>query len=139
HHRDPGPAWAEYGRRVTAGLAAADIVVAPTAALLRGIVSAYGVSLRSRVIPNSCAAPAWRPGTKTPIVLSAGRLWDEAKGLADLVACAPRVAWPIVVAGPTAAPWEPEAARPRGVHLLGALAANQLAAWMARASIYALP
>jgi len=139
HHRDPGPAWAEYGRRVTAGLAAADIVVAPTAALLRGIVSAYGVSLRSRVIPNACAAPAWRPGTKTPIVLSAGRLWDEAKGLADLVACAPRVAWPIAVAGPTAAPGEPEALHPRGVHLLGALAANQLAAWMAHASIYALP
>lgn len=136
---DPGPEWAEYRRRVTAGLTAADVVVAPTAAILRGIVEAYGVDPRSVVIPNACATAGWQPTGKTPIVLSAGRLWDEAKGLADLVACAPRVAWPIVVAGPAAAPGAPEAVLPAEVQVLGSLAGDELAAWMARASIYALP
>jgi len=144
HHRDPGPAWIEYRRRVAAGLAAADVVVGPTAAILRGVLDAYGVTPPSRVIPNACAAAAWQPGKKAPIVLSAGRLWDDAKGLAELAACAPRVVWPIAVAGPTSPPGAPEALppealAPRGVHALGELAPDELAAWMARASIYALP
>lgn len=136
----PGPEWNEYRRRVAAGLAAADIVVAPTAAILGAVLDAHGVAAPSRVIPNGCAAGAWRPGEKGPLILSAGRLWDEAKGLADLVACAPRVPWTIAVAGPTAAPGAP-ASRPSmsGVRTLGALAPDQLARWMARASIYALP
>jgi glycosyltransferase involved in cell wall biosynthesis len=73
------------------------------------------------------------------MVLSSGRLWDEAKGLADLVACARRVEWPIAVAGPLSPPGGPVAQVPRGVEALGPLAADELAAWMARASIYALP
>jgi glycosyltransferase involved in cell wall biosynthesis len=139
HHCDPGPEWAEYRRRVTAGLAAADIVIGPTAAILRGILDAYGVTTPSQVIPNACTATAWQPGEKAPIVLSAGRFWDDAKGLAELTACAPRIAWPIVVAGPTAPPGLSETPPPRGVYALGALAPHELAAWMARASIFALP
>lgn len=137
--RDPGPAWAEYRRRVTAGLAAADAVVAPTRAILRAILAAYGVAPPSHVIPNACTAAAWRPRGKSSIILSAGRLWDEAKGLAELVACAPRIAWPIVVAGPTSPPGAPAAALPRGVQVLGELPPGDLAAWMGRAAIYALP
>lgn len=136
---DPGPEWAEYRRRVTAGLAAAAVVVAPTAAILTAITGAYGVAPRTRVIPNGCSAAARRPGSKAPMVLCSGRLWDEAKGLADLVACAPRVEWPITVAGPLSPPGEPVARVPRRVEALGPLAGDELAAWMARASIYALP
>lgn len=142
HGRDPGPEWAEYRRRITAGLAAADVVVAPTAAILAGVTAAYGVTPRSRVIPNGCAARARRATEKAPIVLSAGRLWDEAKGLADLIACARRIAWPIVVAGATSPPGPPRMSdppSPRGVQALGVLGADELAAWMARASIYASP
>ncbi|HEX2685854.1 MAG TPA: glycosyltransferase family 4 protein, partial [Kofleriaceae bacterium] len=86
---EPGPVWAEYRRRVAAGLAAADIVVGPTAAILEGVLDAYGVIAPGQVISNACSAEAWRPGAKTSIVLSAGRLWDDAKGLAELAACAP--------------------------------------------------
>jgi glycosyltransferase involved in cell wall biosynthesis len=139
---EPGPEWAEYRRRVTAGLASADVVVAPTAAILGEVLAAYGVEPRSRVIPNACDVTAWASPdvvTKQSFVLSAGRLWDEAKGLASLVACAPQVDWPIVVAGPTAAPGQHDAASAHGVHAVGELTPNQLAGWMARASIYALP
>jgi glycogen(starch) synthase len=137
--RDPGPEWDEYRRRVRAGLAAAATVVAPTSAILRAILDAYGVEPPARVIPNACAAVAWQPAEKASIVLSAGRLWDEAKGLADLDACARRVSWPIVVAGPSAPPGAPEPVQRRAVHPVGALSPEELSAWMARASIYALP
>jgi glycosyltransferase involved in cell wall biosynthesis len=138
-HREPGAEWDEYRRRVTAGLAAADVVVGPTAAILRGVLDAYGVQSLAHVIPNGCAAEPWRPGAKAPIVLTAGRLWDEAKGLAELIACAPHVAWPIIVAGPTAPPGAAEPAPSPGIHALGMLARDELAPWTARASIYALP
>jgi glycogen synthase len=139
HGRDPGPEWSEYRRRVVAGLAAADLVIAPTRALLTAVLDAYDLQLHTRVIPNACAAAGWRPGNKARIVLSAGRLWDEAKGLADLQACARQVQWPIAVAGPTVAPGGSAPVSTRGVCLLGELAPRQLAAWMARAAIYALP
>ncbi|HET9623319.1 MAG TPA: glycosyltransferase family 4 protein [Kofleriaceae bacterium] len=139
HGTDPGPAWHEYRRRVVAGLRAADLVVAPTRAILDAVLAAYAVRAATRVIPNACAALGWRPGDKAALVLSAGRLWDEAKGLADLQACARDVGWPIAVAGATAAPGGTAPVAARGLHLLGELAPRQLAAWMARASIYALP
>ncbi|HET7502196.1 MAG TPA: glycosyltransferase family 4 protein [Kofleriaceae bacterium] len=139
HGRDPGPSWREYHRRVRAGLATADVVVAPTAAILRAILEAYSVRPRSRVIPNGCVAAGWRPAGKAEIVLSAAPLWDEAKGLADLAACARRVDWPIVVAGSTVPPGGEPSIPTRGLHLLGELPPDQLAAWMARASIFALP
>ncbi|HEU4732644.1 MAG TPA: glycosyltransferase family 4 protein [Kofleriaceae bacterium] len=136
---DPGPSFREYFRRVRAGLTKADVVVAPTTAILRAILEAYAVHPRCRVIPNGCAATGWRPGGKADVVLTAGRLWDEAKGLADLSACARDVAWPIVVAGATTPPGGAAAVEARGLHLLGELPPDQLAAWMSRASIYALP
>lgn len=139
HGRDPGPEWNEYRRRVVAGLTAADLVIAPTQAILAAVLDAYAVRLRTRVIPNACAMAVWRPGKKACIVLSAGRLWDEAKGLADLQACARQVRWPIAVAGPTVAPGGGAPVSARGLHLLGELAPCELAAWMARATIYALP
>lgn len=139
HHRDPGPAWAEYRRRALAGLAAAEIVVGATEATVRSVLDAYGATANHRVIPNACATAPWRPGDKTTFVLSAGRLWDGAKGIAELATCAHRVEWPIVVAGPAAPPGTTAATLPRGVHVLGEVAPDELAAWMARASIFALP
>jgi glycogen synthase len=131
--------WDEYRRRVAAGIAAADEVVAPTAAILRAVLAAHGIDRRGRVIFNGRAG-GLRPKPKEPFVLAAGRMWDEAKGLPELVACAPKIAWPIRVAGPIA---RPSAAGmsplPTGVHQLGMLAPHVLAAWAARAAIYALP
>ena len=46
----------------------------------------------SRVIPNGRDAAAFPPGAKEPLVLAAGRLWDEAKNIAALARVAPRAA-----------------------------------------------
>ncbi|MGN6104295.1 MAG: glycosyltransferase family 4 protein, partial [Kofleriaceae bacterium] len=136
---EPGAEWNEYRRRGLAGLRGADEVVAPTAAILRAIGAAHHLLIGGRVIPNGRAGAAWRPADKQPFVMSAGRLWDEAKGLAALAACASRVGWPIRVAGATTAPAGIGRVEPRGVELLGELGPAELAAWMGKASIYALP
>jgi glycosyltransferase involved in cell wall biosynthesis len=130
--------WDEYRKRITAGLTAADAVVAPTQAILDAILDAYGVSREGHAIWNGRNAAHWQPGDKQPFVLAAGRLWDEAKGLAALDAAATSVPWPIHVAGPLTGPVG-DPMYPRGVRMLGELRPEALADWMARASIYALP
>jgi glycogen synthase len=135
--RDAGPEWKEYRRRVAAGLRAASITVAPTAAILSDIQSALGVSVPARVIPNGRAfAVPTLP--KESFVLGVGRLWDEAKGLDTLQACARSIPWPIRVAGPLAPPGGTEVLT-SSVQALGELDPKELGWWMARAGIYAHP
>jgi glycogen(starch) synthase len=141
---DAPPAWSLYGQRVAAGLGRADLVVAPSRAMLDAVDRLYGRLARKRVIHNGRAPHALRAGPKEPLVLSAGRLWDQAKNLAALHACHALLPWPVYVAGPmhppdgspgsgaTAVSWA-------GIHALGALAPEDLAAWLARAAIFALP
>lgn len=135
---DPPPEWDEYRRRVTAGLAAADLVVAPTAAMLRVLEDAYLPLPAARVIHNARAPRRSRRLPRGPLVLSAGRLWDEAKNLAALDRAAASIPWPVAVAGAWRHP-DGRAVRARRLELLGALSPAELADWMARASIYAAP
>jgi glycogen synthase len=138
-HCDAPADFDEYRRRVRDGLRAADAIVAPTQAIGTQILAAYGIERDCRVIPNGRDAVDWKPASKEPFVLAAGRLWDEAKGLAALDAAATSVPWPIHVAGPLTGPVGEGALQPRGVKMLGELRPDALADWMSRASIYALP
>ena len=133
------PRFDDYRRRVAAGLAAADAVVAPTAAILEAIVSCYDVDVTGEVIANGLDQRGLRAGGKEPIVLSAGRFWDAAKNLASLDACAPVVPWPIMVAGPTEHPGKRRAIESRQLRMLGQLPLRELRRLMSRAAIYALP
>jgi glycosyltransferase involved in cell wall biosynthesis len=92
------------------------------------------------VIPNgsSVVDVAAAPSSKHPVVLSAGRLWDEAKNIDAVCAAASRISWRTVVAGDAAGPtgeWAPSGA----VSCLGRLPAEAMAEWYRRAAIYALP
>jgi glycosyltransferase involved in cell wall biosynthesis len=120
-------------------LTAAGAVVAPTRAILRAILEAHRIERTGQVIANACDATRWPRADKEPFILGAGRLWDRAKGLSELDACAARARWPIYVAGATRAPREDTDVEARTVTLLGELSAEDLAGWMSRASIYALP
>jgi len=138
--KGPAPAeWDDYRQRVAAGLRAASAVVAPTRAILDAILGEHRLAISGCVIPNGRDSSAWRPASKEPFVLAAGRLWDEAKGLDALDACAARVGWPIHIAGPTAGPCGVGSVEPTGVRMLGELRPEALADWMGHASIYALP
>jgi glycogen(starch) synthase len=130
--------WAPYYERVSRGLRAADLVVTPTAAMLRWLEDLYAPLQQARVIPNSRRAELFPPRAKEPFVLAAGRLWDEAKNVGALARVAPRLPWPVRVAGDRTAP-EGETQRLESLHSLGRLAPPELAAWLGRAAIYALP
>ncbi|MCP3141628.1 glycosyltransferase family 4 protein [Pyxidicoccus xibeiensis] len=131
--------YARYREAVTAGLRAAGRVVAPSAAMLEALRAHYGPLPPAEVIPNGRFPGVMPPRAKRePFVLSAGRLWDEAKNLAALRAAAPRLGWPVKVAGDARHP-SGLAVESRHVELLGHLSSSSLADWMGRASVYALP
>jgi glycosyltransferase involved in cell wall biosynthesis len=146
-HREPvPPEWEEYRRRVTAGLRAADAVVAPTAAMRAELVRWYGVD-GGEVVPNGRRSDRVGPpvAAKEDLIVGGGRLWDEAKNLALLDAAAPRLRWPVAIAGDPRHPGtgHPGTGRspavPGGSQLLGRLGAADLAEWLLRASIFVLP
>ncbi|HYE33877.1 glycosyltransferase family 4 protein [Methylocaldum sp.] len=125
-----------YRGVVSNGLRAADCLVAPTGAMLAELRRLYGPLPPFRVISNGRGVLP--ESNKKPFVLAAGRLWDPAKNIAALARIAPRLPWPVYIAG--------EARHPDGgvsefpdIHCLDRLSPEQLANWFAHASIYALP
>jgi glycosyltransferase involved in cell wall biosynthesis len=130
-----------YRREVTGGLQAADAVVAPTRAMLEALRRHYGVPARGAVIANGLDPAGAVPAPKKErFVLTAGRLWDEAKNVRALAAAAPRLPWAVYVAGSERQDGAPAgAARTGGAYRLGWLQPAALHRWMARAAIYALP
>ena len=138
HGTDAPPEWDTYRRRVREGLAGADLLAAPTLAMLSTLAPNYGVDRGGLVVPNGAPAGLFKPGRKQPCVLAAGRFWDRAKNLAALEKAAPQVPWPVKVAGSANHP-DGGTVRPRNVQFLGELPRTALARQLATASIYALP
>jgi glycogen synthase len=130
-----------YRREVGYGLAAAHAVVAPSRAMLQSLESDYGV--RGGVVIPSSGPRSLKPRSKTSFVLSAGRVWDEAKNIQALDDVAPKIPWPIYVAGSAEGPDDRDRTTDRttlgNVRLLGTLGGDAMASWLARASIYAHP
>jgi glycogen synthase len=130
--------WETYREQVTTGLRRADLVVAPTKAMLSVLNRYYGPFSQQCAIANARTPDLFVPRGKEPFILAVGRLWDQAKNLAALEAVAPALPWPIYVAGETAHP-------SGGQHTahytkpLGFLAGDEIADWMGRAAIYVLP
>jgi glycogen synthase len=132
--RPAGPEWRSYAERVRAGIRAADLVAAPTRAMLRELERLYGPLGETAVVPNG-RTPSGIVRPKEPFVLAAGRLWDEAKNLAALDRAAGRLDWPVLVAGAAPAPGHDA----RHARLLGRLGAAELDGWLARAALFAAP
>ncbi|MDB5289610.1 MAG: group 1 glycosyl transferase, partial [Phycisphaerales bacterium] len=132
------PEWDRYRQEVREGLHAADLVVAPSAAMLEVLQRHYGPLPNSRVIHNGRSAALFGPARKEGLILSAGRLWDEAKNVAALSRVASQLPWPVYAAGDDSPPvgrgW-----LPAGVRALGRLEPPALAGWLGRAAIFALP
>jgi len=132
------PEWDEYRRRVSAGLARAAQVVAPTAAMLGEVRRLYSPRATSRVIPNgrSHARPVAAP--RGPVVASVGRVWDEAKNLAAVARAAQEIPWPCVVAGDATLPGG-ASTRLENVQLLGQAAPERVWELLERSWIFAHP
>jgi glycogen(starch) synthase len=143
---EPAPStWDRYRRAVRAGLRGAGAVAAPSAAMAAALVRHHGPLRPPSVIPNGRDPARFPPGEKTPLVLGAGRLWDEAKGAAALAAAAPELPWAVAIAGEARSPGavdgtlhELPPSRSSAL-LLGRLPEPALARWLGRASIFAHP
>jgi glycosyltransferase involved in cell wall biosynthesis len=127
------PRYDRYRREVGGGLQGAAAVVTPTGAYGRALAELYG-PLRRRTIHNGIDPAAVRPArTREPEILAAGRLWDRAKNLSLLDVVAPRLPWPVRVAG------DAGGARPAAVELLGALPRSTLLEHLGRAAVFCHP
>jgi glycosyltransferase involved in cell wall biosynthesis len=85
------------------GMRRAEVVVAPTAAHGEAIRKAYGEDFAPRTVPNA-AGRAQHAVAKEPVVVSAGRWWDDGKNAAVLDAAAALVRWPVLAFGATQGP-----------------------------------
>ncbi len=132
------PAWDRYALAVRKGLQAADLVVAPTRAMLSVLQTHYGPLPSSHVIHNGRNPKVFRSAVKEPLILAVGRLWDEAKNVQALDGVAEHLAWPVYVAGNERHPSGSQQHFVR-VKSLGKLLPEDLAGWLARAGIYVLP
>jgi glycosyltransferase involved in cell wall biosynthesis len=113
------------------------MVIAPSQSMLTSLEEHYGPLPAGRVIHNGLTKVS-TPAVKEQFVLSAGRLWDEAKNIAALERVAPLLSWPIYVAGEDVHQGRGVTGS-RGLRSLGRLSQTELGGWMARAAIYALP
>jgi len=133
------PEWNRYCGLVAGSLKAADVVTAPSRAMAQTLAASYGFDTSDCVvIPNGRRAALFRREPKQELILTAGRLWDEAKNIQAIVDLAPRLSWPVYVAGEQRHP-NGEYISLQGCRALGQLAADELADWYTRAAIYALP
>lgn len=159
--RAPEPQWSRYRERVTAGLHASNMVVAPTQAMMSELQCFYGPLRNTQVIPNGRSSSLMTradqkahipvrtfqqqhapSATKRNFIFCAGRVWDEGKNISALASIAARVPWPVCIAGSTQSPsHESEGAQVGflNVRMLGKLGADALRRWYGKASIYALP
>jgi glycosyltransferase involved in cell wall biosynthesis len=134
------PRWDRYREAVAAGLAATDLWCAPSETFRDSIESLYPVRTPGHVIRNGAKLQVTSQGKK-PLILAAGRLWDEAKNLSTLAGVAADLDWPVQVAGPLALASGSESCCSHRANLtwLGNLSRPELTAQMQRASIFAGP
>jgi glycogen synthase len=135
----PPAEWQRYKTEVENGLHAADLVVTPSAAMLRALNAHYGPLDQARVIHNGRNAEQFNARRKRPFILSAGRLWDEAKNINRIADVAAELPWPVLVAGEFQHPDRGHSFVAGQCRWLGSLSESQLRRWYASASIYALP
>ncbi|OHB56620.1 MAG: hypothetical protein A2Y07_03660 [Planctomycetes bacterium GWF2_50_10] len=130
--------YSSYKEWIQTGLDAADIVVAPTMAMLESLWRRYGVDWKGTVIHNGRSGFESCRGSKEEIILSMGRLWDEGKNIAVLERIAGRLPWPVYVAGELASP-DGSSRSFNNISAIGMLEPDSVRQWLLRTAIYAAP
>jgi len=137
-HEDAPPRYDVYRAVVHAGVHGADALVAPSRAMLDAVERYYEPVEHGVVIPNGRDSAQFSPAEKAPVILSAGRVWDEAKNIEAVDRVAPLVPWQVRIAGEAGGPVG-KSRSVRHARALGPLAQAELAHEMAQASIFTLP
>lgn len=127
---------AEYSKRVTLGLQAAGMVIAPTAATVVDLQRHFGPLADARVIRRSASYLNLGPVRKRAMVVAVGSTGDEAANLGALQRVASHVDSPIYIAGDLGNHRHPHT---HGINFLGRLSPAALGAWYSRSAIFAAP
>nr|WP_298726181.1 glycosyltransferase family 4 protein [uncultured Steroidobacter sp.] len=139
HGTRPPKQWDEYRRRVMDGLNSADVVIAPTAAFLQDLRSAYTFTRPARVIRNGRASAGYSCDVlREPIVLACGRPWDVSKNLRVLDEASRDAPWHVYVIGNIFGP-DGQVFRPSAVQAIGMQSEHEVRGWMHRASVFVHP
>lgn len=117
------------------GLAAADIIVAPTEAFAEATRQAYALKRRPVTVHNGRSALPLAKGAQHDCAFTAGRLWDKGKNVATLDRAASMLPIPLHAAGPTRGP-SGDMIELRHAHGLGTLDERQIARWLAARPVF---
>ena len=133
-----GPLPADFRWRTQAlwqGMLACNALVAPTRAFAEATARAYELPVPF-VVHNGRRPASVAPQPCEPMVFTSGRLWDAGKNVAVLDRAAAEISVPLQAAGPLAGP---NGERVELVHAraLGRLSADEVAAWLSRAPVFA--
>jgi len=128
--------WDEYRRRVAAGLHGVQMVTAPTRTMLGALHQHHGPLPEARVIYHGRNRNLFVPMVKSPLILTAGRLGDEAKNIQTLAKVAKDLPWRVAAAGNHSGAY---GILTEEMEYLGQLTPELLAGWAARAAIFCLP
>jgi glycogen synthase len=137
-NNDAPARYDQYRARVAAGLAAANLIVAPSAAMRDALAIHYGTRLNCIVIRNGRDSRLFHCGHKTDLIFSCGRIWDAAKNLALLDRVASRIPWTVAVAGDCRHPGGSTAAL-HNVRCLGKITPLEMTQQLSGAAIFVLP
>ncbi|PKD16212.1 hypothetical protein APR41_10520 [Salegentibacter salinarum] len=136
---NPAPEeWLRYKELVQASLKNADIVVGPTQSILKSARELYGNDFHGICIPNATDYN-YPEEDKQEFILCAGRIWDDAKNLKLLETIAPKLSYPVVVAGSNEHPNNGEKLNIENVIFLGRLPQKELLKWMSKSAIFFSP
>jgi glycosyltransferase involved in cell wall biosynthesis len=133
-----GPMPADFRWRRQAlwqGMLACNALIAPTAAFAEATALAYEVP-RPFVVHNGRTPAALSATPRERMVFTSGRLWDDGKNIAVLDQMAAHIHAPLWAAGPLSGPNGEQRTLTRA-RPLGTLSSDELAVWLARASVYA--
>jgi glycogen(starch) synthase len=131
--------WNEFYTRAKEGIGSADLIIAPSKAMMQTILDNYLTLTSKKVIYNTRALSVTEKKEKEPFIFSAGRLWDEAKNIQLLVAAASMIQWQVKIAGDTRFQNINAEVITGSVQYLGKLASTDVIAHLVSASIYVLP
>ncbi len=132
-----GTPWLNrYTALVQRGLLQADAVTAPTQSVVRGLKNSFFLPTNGIVIPNGRQiAPASQSSVRKLQAITAGRLWDEAKGFELLLQTS--FPCPVLLAGETARHAETPAPQPpANLAFLGPLAPSALHGIFRESALY---
>jgi glycogen synthase len=131
--------WSRYRALVERSLHSVERIITPSQAMRATLARDYQLPrTRIEVIANGRSPAAFFREEKEPIVLTAGRLWDDAKNVAAVVSAAESLPWPVYLAGESRHP-DGRSFNAPNCRLQGHLPAADLARLYAKAAIYTLP